>query len=43
MKRKLFALIAAMTTIVAAGVASSACVWLMYQPEEPKCLKEEEL
>jgi len=41
MKRKLFALIATATTLVAAGVASSACYWLLYQPEEPKCLREE--
>lgn len=40
MKRKLFALIAAVSTVVAAAVASSACVWIMYQPEEPKCLRE---
>lgn len=41
MKRKLFALIAAVTTLAAAVVASSACYWLVYQPEEPKCLREE--
>lgn len=40
MKRKLFALLAAMTTVVAAAVASSACIWIIYQPEEPKCLRE---
>ncbi len=40
MKKKLFGLVAAMTTIVAATVASSACLWLYHQPEEPKCLRE---
>lgn len=38
---KFLALIATITTIVAASVATSACVWFSYQPEEPKCLKEE--
>ena len=41
MKRKLFTVIATITTLVAAVVASSACYWLIYQPEEPKCLREE--
>ncbi|MFA6941561.1 MAG: cyclic lactone autoinducer peptide [Clostridiaceae bacterium] len=41
MKKKLFTLVAAVTTLVAATVASSACFWLIYQPEEPKCLREE--
>ncbi|MDV3427387.1 MAG: cyclic lactone autoinducer peptide [Bacillota bacterium] len=41
MKKKLFTLVAAVTTLVAAAVASSACVWIVYQPEEPKCLREE--
>lgn len=40
MKRKLFSLIAAASTVIAAVVASSACLWIMYQPEEPKCLNE---
>jgi AgrD protein len=39
--KKLFTLIAVVTTIVATSVASSACVWFLYQPEEPKCLREE--
>lgn len=41
MKKKLFTMVAAVTTIVAAAVASSACFWIVYQPEEPKCLREE--
>lgn len=40
MKKKLYTLIAAFTTLVAAAVASSACLWIIYQPEEPKCLRE---
>jgi cyclic lactone autoinducer peptide len=38
---KFLALIATITTLVAASVATSACAWFTYQPEEPKCLKEE--
>lgn len=41
MKKKLFSLAAVIMTAVAAVVASSACVWIAYQPEEPKCLREE--
>lgn len=41
LNRRLLTLIAAVTTIVAASVASSACVWAFYQPEEPKSLMEE--
>ncbi|KGK87761.1 cyclic lactone autoinducer peptide [Clostridium sp. HMP27] len=38
---KFLALIATLTTIVAASVATSACSWFSYQPEEPKCLRDE--
>lgn len=38
--KQLFTLIAVVTTLVATYVASSACYWCMYQPEEPKCLRE---
>lgn len=41
LNRRFLTLIAALTTIVAASVASSACLWAAYQPEEPKCLREE--
>lgn len=41
MKKKLFTLIAVLATVFAATVASSACVWAAYQPEEPKCLRED--
>lgn len=41
MKKRLLTLAAAVTTLVAAMVASSACIWYAYQPEEPECLREE--
>lgn len=41
MKKKLFSLVAALATIIATSVASSACFFAAYQPEEPKCLREE--
>lgn len=39
--KKLLMLVATVTTIIASTVASSACVWMFYQPEEPKALREE--
>lgn len=39
MKRKLFAAIAVVATFVATVAASSACWWYLYQPEEPKSLR----
>ncbi|ENK1244228.1 cyclic lactone autoinducer peptide [Clostridium sporogenes] len=33
-------LVATFSTLLASMVASSACVWCVYQPEEPKCLRE---
>lgn len=39
--KKIFGLIAVITTLVAAAVASSACLWFVFQPEEPKSLREE--
>ncbi|PRR80866.1 cyclic lactone autoinducer peptide [Clostridium vincentii] len=41
MKKRLLALIATVATALAAMVASSACAIFFYQPEEPKCLREE--
>ncbi|MEK6263571.1 MAG: cyclic lactone autoinducer peptide [Clostridium sp.] len=38
--KHLFTLIAVVTTLVATSVASSACYWFAYQPEEPNCLRE---
>ncbi|MBU3112996.1 cyclic lactone autoinducer peptide [Clostridium lacusfryxellense] len=39
-KKHLFSLIAVVATLVATSVASSACWWFVYQPEEPKCLRD---
>ena len=39
MKAKLMTTAAAMFTFIAALVASSACVWGFYQPEEPESLR----
>lgn len=41
MKKRLLTLVASVATLFAAVVASSACAWFAYQPEEPKCLREE--
>lgn len=38
--KSLFAVVAVFATFVAAALASSACLWFLYQPEEPKCLQE---
>lgn len=38
--KKFYGVIAAVSTIVAAMVASSACVYFIYQPEEPKSLRD---
>jgi AgrD protein len=37
----IMAVLAAVLTLVATSVASAACLWTFYQPEEPKCLREE--
>ncbi|MBB6622295.1 cyclic lactone autoinducer peptide [Clostridium gasigenes] len=41
MNNKILMAVAAVATIVASTVATSACLWAYYQPEEPKCLREE--
>lgn len=41
MKKKVLGLVATVATLVATMVASSACIFFSYQPEEPKCLREE--
>ncbi|NLT39916.1 MAG: cyclic lactone autoinducer peptide [Clostridiales bacterium] len=38
--KKVYGIIAAISTVVAALVASSACVFFIYQPEEPKSLRD---
>jgi AgrD protein len=40
LNKYIFTLIAVLTTFMATSVASSACTWFVYQPEEPKCLRE---
>ncbi len=39
--KKMYGLIAAISTLVAALVASSACYLFIYQPEEPASLRNE--
>ena len=39
--KKFYGLVAALSTIVAAMVASSACYIFLYQPEEPASLRNE--
>lgn len=41
MKKRILMSIATVATIIASVVATSACIWGYYQPEEPKCLREE--
>lgn len=41
LNHKFLALIATITTLIAASVATSACYWFTYQPREPKFLREE--
>lgn len=38
--KKFYAIIAAVSTMVAALVASSACLVFIYQPEEPESLRD---
>jgi len=40
LSKKFLGLIATITTLMAAMVATSACTWYLYQPEEPECLRE---
>jgi len=39
--KKLYGLVAVISTVVAALVASSACYFFLYQPEEPASLRNE--
>lgn len=38
---KVLMAVAAFATVVASVVSTSACWWAMYQPEEPKALRDE--
>ena len=40
MKKALYASLAAAATVVATVMATSACFFWFYQPEEPQSLKE---
>lgn len=39
-KAKLFAAVSVIATFFATTIATSACYFYVYQPEEPACLKE---
>ena len=39
--KKVYALVATISTVVAAMIATSACFWFFYQPEEPASLRNE--
>lgn len=39
--QKLLMALAAAATLFASMTASSACIWVYYQPEEPKSLRQE--
>ena len=41
MKNKILMSVATIATVMASILATSACYWGHYQPEEPKCLREE--
>lgn len=38
---KVLMVVAAIATVAASAVATSACMWGFYQPEEPECLRDE--
>lgn len=40
MKKAIFAIISIIAVFFATIVASSACIWFQYQPEEPKYLRD---
>ena len=40
MKKKLFGALAAVCALAATLVASSTCIWYLYQPEEPEALSD---
>lgn len=40
MKRKLLGVLSVVATLTATLVATSACWWWSYQPEEPKSLQK---
>lgn len=38
---KVLMVVATIATVFASTLATSACFWGLYQPEEPKCLGDE--
>jgi AgrD protein len=41
LNKKILTLAASVLTLVAVSIASTACSFFLFQPEEPKCLREE--
>lgn len=41
MKKRVLMGLASIATVVASMVATSACIWSFYQPEEPECLRDD--
>ena len=41
LSNKVLMAVAAFATVIASVVSTSACLWVMYQPEEPKSLRDE--
>ncbi len=39
-KRRILTAITAIATVFATTIASSACLWYFYQPDEPECLQD---
>lgn len=39
-KQRLLVAVATLATLFASTIATSACLWYFYQPEEPECLSE---
>ena len=39
-KKNLLTLMAALATVFATTMATSACIFYLYQPEEPECLRD---
>ncbi|MDB1955717.1 cyclic lactone autoinducer peptide [Clostridium tertium] len=41
LNNKILMAVATFATVIASVVANSACFWAVYQPEEPKALRDE--
>lgn len=39
-KHSVLAALSVLASLFAASVATSACYWFIYQPEEPTCLRD---